>query len=251
MGVRKLIWLVSFHFCFNTYVCCGQELVKETKVDSLSAFFNSGSSTLNNSGLILNKLKGLDKTPKYRVKLIAYTDTIGSNQSNQNLASKRLLSVSKLIASAGIRTFGLDSLNQNENRKDALQMNDELFRRVDILIYKVEPNIKFNTPINLRINFESGTDRLVMSSIEYLKLLEMLMKADATLQIKLNGHVCCEPDMNLSLNRAQRVKSYLVSHGIDAKRITCKGYSNTAKLVPESTEENKRKNMRVDVVFIK
>lgn len=250
-----MIWFVSFHFCFNAYVCNGQELIKETKVDSLSAFFNSGSAALNNSGFILNKLKGLDKTPNYRVKLIAYTDTIGSNQSNQNLASKRLLSVSKLIQSAGIKIFGLDSLNQNENRnrnrKEVVQMNDEFFRRVDILIYKVEPNIKFNAPINLRINFESGTDRLLMGSIEYLRLLEMLMKADATLQIKLNGHVCCEPDMNLSVNRAQRVKSYLVSHGIDAKRITCKGYSNTAKLVPESTEENKRKNMRVDVVFIK
>ena len=77
------------------------------------------------------------------------------------------------------------------------------------------------------------------------------ISAQELVEIKLNGHVCCEPDMELSKNRANRVKSYLVSQGIDTKRITCKGYSNTAKLVAESTEENKRKNRRVDVVFTK
>jgi outer membrane protein OmpA-like peptidoglycan-associated protein len=90
-----------------------------------------------------------------------------------------------------------------------------------------------------------------MSSVKNLEKLHLLMDLDTTFQIKLNGHVCCIPGLELSLKRAERVKSYLVSKGIDPKRVTCKGFSNDVKLYPEITEENKRRNMRVEVIFVK
>lgn len=246
----KLLCLIVVCGIFPFGKSVAQNLVEIKLIDSISVSFDSGSSLIRNPSRLINRLNQTNIS-QGKIELISYTDTVGSNLYNKNLASKRLLSVSKLIKSTSVKDLMLDSVNQNEQRKNGVQVNDNSFRRVDILIYSIVPKIELDVPINLRINFHSGTDNIIMSSAGYLRELEMLMKMDMSLKIKLNGHVCCQPDMELSKSRAERVKTYLVSHGIDSRRITCKGYSNTVKLVPENNEENKRKNMRVDVVFIK
>lgn len=226
-----------------------QELAEIKLIDSIPVSFESGSSAILNPAAFINRINQV-KVLHGKIQLVSYTDTVGSRTYNQSLASKRLLSVSKLIKSTKLESFLTDSVNRNEQR-NATKFADESFRRVDILIFSVEAKITFNAPINLRINFHSGSDNLVTSSMKNLKTLQILLEMDTTLRIKLNGHVCCEPGPELSLARAEKVKSYLVSNGIDGNRITCKGYSNTAKLAPETTDDNKRKNMRVEVVFIR
>jgi len=72
---------------------------------------------------------------------------------------------------------------------------------------------------------------------------------DPSLKIKLQGHVCCSPDQNLSLKRALRVKRYLINQKIDPSRIFCEGFSNTKNIVPNNSEKNYSINRRVEVVF--
>lgn len=248
MGL-KLFFLLLICGVFPFGKSIAQDLVEIKLIDSISVSFDSGSSLVRNPSKLINRLNQTTIS-RGKIQLISYTDTVGGNSYNKMLASKRLSSVLKLIGSTKIKDFVMDSLNQNEQRK-GIALKDESFRRVDILIYSVEAKIKFDVPINLRINFHSGSDNIVMSSSKNLKMLQMLMEMDTSFQIKLNGHVCCQSNLDLSLKRAERVKTYLVDHGIDIKRIHCKGFSNDVKLVPETSEENKRKNMRVEVVFIK
>lgn len=226
-----------------------QDLVEIKLIDSISVFFDSGSSLVQNPSKLINRINET-KISRGKIQLISYTDTVGSVFYNKSLASKRLVSISKLIGSTKLKSFILDSTNQNEERKST-HFNDASYRRVDILIYKVVPKIKFGVPINLKINFYPQTVNFVKNSIEHVQMLQVLMEMDTTFNIQLNGHVCCQPDLILSLNRAEKVKSYLVNHGINANRISCNGYSNTKKLVPEITEEDKGRNRRVEVVFIK
>ena len=226
-----------------------QDFAEVKLADSLSISFDVGSSTAKNPAAFLTGINNL-KLTYGKIKVIAYTDTVGTASFNKNLASKRMASVLKLIESSNIKAFVIDTLNKNEERQKRLNQ-EETFRRVDVFVYSVKPTIKYNVPMNLRINFHSGTSNIVNGSMENLRILEMLMKSDAAIRIKLNGHVCCEPDMKLSMDRAEKVKSYLVDQGIPADRVSCKGYSNGAKLFPESNEVNKSRNMRVDVVFIK
>ena len=226
-----------------------QDFAEVKLADSLSISFDVGSSTVKNPAAFLSRINHL-KLAYGKIKVIAYTDTVGTAAYNKNLASKRMTSVLKLIGSSNIKAFVIDTLNKNEERKKG-RNNEETFRRVDVFVYSVKPAIKYNVPMNLRINFHSGTSNIVNGSMENLKALEILMKSDTEIRIKLNGHVCCEPDIKLSVDRAEMVKSYLVEHGIQSDRINCKGYSNEAKLFPESNELNKSKNMRVDVVFLK
>lgn len=103
----------------------------------------------------------------------------------------------------------------------------------------------------MNIQFRVASDYVLAGSYESMRKLLFIMKSDDSLKIKLNGHVCCEPDQLLSLNRAKRVKSFLVQNGIDEKRITCFGFSNTVKLVEETSPQNQAINRRVEAVFIK
>jgi outer membrane protein OmpA-like peptidoglycan-associated protein len=226
----------------------GQELLKQTKVDSISVYFDYGSSAIKNKSQLLQQLNALDVGNNGRIELYGYTDTIASITSNRQLASQRMVVVTNILKSSKLKTCLVDSINRNEiHGKTTLA--DAEFRRVDILVYKVEPTFTIGLPINLKINFEPGTDNLLHSSTPILIKLKTLLELDPGLIIQLNGHVCCDNDQVLSEKRAERVKSYLIENGISAKRMSCRGFSNSQPLVEESSEENMAINRRVEVVF--
>lgn len=55
----------------------------------------------------------------------------------------------------------------------------------------------------------------------------------------------------LSLNRAEAVKNYLIASGISAERISAAGAGETKFAAPNSTEEGRALNRRVEFVFTK
>jgi len=63
------------------------------------------------------------------------------------------------------------------------------------------------------------------------------LKANPTLKIELGGHTDTRGDAAenqvLSQNRAKAVYDYLVKQGIDAKRMTYKGYGETKTIISD------------------
>ena len=53
-------------------------------------------------------------------------------------------------------------------------------------------------------------------------------------------------NQRLSENRAKAVVDYLVSKGVDAKRLKYKGYGKTMPVDTNDTEEGRAKNRRVE-----
>jgi OOP family OmpA-OmpF porin len=53
-------------------------------------------------------------------------------------------------------------------------------------------------------------------------------------------------NMKLSATRAEAVKSYLVTNGVAAGRLTTKGFGPNEPLAPNNTAEGRAKNRRVD-----
>jgi outer membrane protein OmpA-like peptidoglycan-associated protein len=58
-----------------------------------------------------------------------------------------------------------------------------------------------------------------------------------------------EYNLGLSKKRAQAVNDFLVSQGVDAKRLSWEGYGKTRPVADNDTDEGRQKNRRVDLVI--
>jgi len=114
------------------------------------------------------------------------------------------------------------------------------------------------------IHFEEGRHVLVKSSKPALNAMLQALKAMPTLELEIQGHMCCDDALKadgfdldtkeflLSYNRAKAVYDFLVENGIDASRLTYKGFGTRKRLVyPEKTDTDRDKNRRVEFLIIK
>ncbi|MDB3906334.1 OmpA family protein [Crocinitomicaceae bacterium] len=96
-----------------------------------------------------------------------------------------------------------------------------------------------------------STRVLEESKPEMFQLLE-IMQNNPTLNATFHGHVCCNPHQELSEGRARAVALFLLEHGIARERVDFLGHSNTQpKVWPEVTDDDRKQNRRVAVVFTK
>jgi len=98
------------------------------------------------------------------------------------------------------------------------------------------------------------TDKTVVKpeSTATLDEVASLLKIDKSLKLEISGHTdnTGSKDHNLALSqaRAQAVVQVLVTkYGIDPKRLTAKGYGDTKPVAPNTTDDNKAKNRRVEL----
>jgi len=100
------------------------------------------------------------------------------------------------------------------------------------------------------IQFEYNSSVLRTSSYATLDKVSSKLRADKALGLQLDGHASAEGtdayNMQLSLDRANAVKTYLVNSGVDAKRISTKGYGETRPIASNTTEEGRVANRRVE-----
>src|SRR5690606_17592843 len=101
-----------------------------------------------------------------------------------------------------------------------------------------------------QVTFQQGNDVLMSESYAALDSLVEMMKANPGMEIELAGHTDNVGNpaslVSLSQDRVMTVKRFLIEKGIDAKRITGKGYGPEKPIVKNDTEENRNKNRRVE-----
>jgi len=101
------------------------------------------------------------------------------------------------------------------------------------------------------VHFATGKATLTNSSFKELNELVEFMKLKEELKIELAGHTDNvgneESNMNLSQQRANAVKKYLISKGVNGKRILAKGYGETSPVANNSTPEGRQNNRRTEV----
>ena len=121
--------------------------------------------------------------------------------------------------------------------------------------FKLQP-VEIGATVNLRdVLFEQGKTVLLAQSYPELDLVITFLKANPKVKIELSGHTDNRgiPGQNLKLSQArvEKVKSYLVSNGIDKKRITGKGYGGSRPIASNETEETRLLNRRVEFTILK
>ena len=101
------------------------------------------------------------------------------------------------------------------------------------------------------VNFEFDSDRLTADAKDILNGVGETLKSYADLKIEVAGHtddVGTEAyNLGLSERRANSVKTYLGSRGVDVSRLTPVGYGKTKPLVEGTSDEDRAKNRRVEL----
>ncbi len=101
------------------------------------------------------------------------------------------------------------------------------------------------------VNFDFNKSVLRADSDPVLQQVLALFTGDPSFGAEVSGHTdnVGKPDYNLKLSheRADAVKAWLVAHGVAGTRITTNGYGDTRPLVPNTTDENRFRNRRVEL----
>ncbi|EYF07351.1 OmpA family protein [Chondromyces apiculatus] len=106
--------------------------------------------------------------------------------------------------------------------------------------------------ITQQIHFEFDKDKIRSESFLILDAVVEVLQQNPKIKLEIQGHTDNKgaPAYNKSLSdrRAASVKKYLVAKGIDATRLTSKGYGMEKPIVPNTTDQNRALNRRVQFV---
>ncbi|HEY6502411.1 MAG TPA: OmpA family protein [Chitinophagaceae bacterium] len=228
-----------------------------------------------------------EKLSSHIIELNGYCDPAGTDDYNKSLSQKRVATVKKYLLKYGIEP-GLigtatghgenDQLNENKTEEE-----QQLNRRVEISFFKVvltnppgseqlnksllekiaDTATKAGTTIVLKnINFYGGTPYPISESFATLDELLETMRVNYNLVIEIRGHICCvagpgdseyrQTGNGLSEERARTVYAHLVGNGIEASRVSYKGFGHSLPIYPypERSEEERTANRRVEIKII-
>jgi len=231
-----------------------------------------------------------------KIKLYGHTDIMAGYEYNDALSLKRTHAVKNYLVKKGfaagniIEAKGFGKRRPLNSNHGELEMYEN--RRVEIIVEGNEPTGKKIVPVKenkkatedrslterikdtqttagknivlQNLNFYGGTHVIIPQSLPVLIELADIMKKNPTLEIAIEGHICCQDGKgdgfdydtrtwNLSENRAKEICKYLNRNGIESSRLQFKGFGHQYPLTafPEKTEEERVKNRRVEIRIIK
>jgi outer membrane protein OmpA-like peptidoglycan-associated protein len=106
--------------------------------------------------------------------------------------------------------------------------------------------------IALYINFDTGKASIRPDSNQTLNEAAAALKAAPGMKIEVAGHTdnvgTPEANQKLSEDRAKAVMAALVARGVEAARLTAKGYGQNVPIADNRSEAGRAKNRRVELV---
>ena len=106
-----------------------------------------------------------------------------------------------------------------------------------------------------QVQFDTGKSTIKKASDQLLdNVFQVLKDHPELVKLEVQGHTDTQglkgANQLLSKNRAEAVKKALVKRGIDAKRLTAKGYGQDKPIASNDTEEGRTKNRRVQFTIV-
>jgi OOP family OmpA-OmpF porin len=121
--------------------------------------------------------------------------------------------------------------------------------------FSLQP-IEIGTTVNLKsVLFVQSKPVLLEESYDELDMVVDFMKLNPSVMIQLSGHTDNrgrhEMNMKLSRERVDAVKAYLVSKGVESRRISGQGFGGTRPIADNDAEETRALNRRVEFTIMK
>lgn len=115
--------------------------------------------------------------------------------------------------------------------------------------------IKIGMKLQLKeVFFETNSAQMLPESLEEIQEVYELLWEHPNLVVQIAAHTdnsgTHDDNMELSGRRAQAIVEILKDKGVPEKMLQAKGYGETRPLVPNTTEENKQKNRRVEFILV-
>lgn len=122
----------------------------------------------------------------------------------------------------------------------------------------VEKHVKVtddHIEIDEKIQFAVNADTILPASDPLLQEIADTMKENPQIKkVEIQGHASSEGDANrnkaLSAARAKAVMVALTTRGIEAARMTSKGYGSSKPVADNGTEDGREKNRRVEILIL-
>jgi outer membrane protein OmpA-like peptidoglycan-associated protein len=104
------------------------------------------------------------------------------------------------------------------------------------------------------LEFETGKDIIKEESKPSLDELATVLLKKSTWKLEISGHTDNVGDDNanmvLSKKRAESLKNYLVSKGVEATRLNALYFGETKPIADNNTPEGRKKNRRVEMKIV-
>jgi outer membrane protein OmpA-like peptidoglycan-associated protein len=131
-----------------------------------------------------------------------------------------------------------------------VKLNDSIFVNEKMIFTP----FSLGETIELNVLFDTDKFNIKTEYNEELNSFVTFMKKNKKVQVEISGHTDSDSDekynLKLSQNRADEIKKYIVSKGIEASRITTVGYGESKPKYPNDSPENKAMNRRIEAKII-
>ncbi|MDH7463500.1 OmpA family protein [Chitinophagaceae bacterium 26-R-25] len=181
-------------------------------------------------------------------------------------AKVQVVADSKVIADLSTGADGSYSFTMDEYQPVRVSSNSEGYQNNSLSVSapQDEDLEQLNAPVICLAKIPAVNEAVVVENMYYamnkavildeskpaLDQLAAMMASNPTVTVEISGHTdntgTKEVNQKLSTARAKNVVDYLVSKGIDAKRLQYKGYADTVPVDTNDTEEGRTKNRRTE-----
>jgi len=233
-----------------------------TDVGIISAtMFEFDSAKLREDGIAAleayRKKLGPEFTKAYKVIIIGHTDNTGDPGHNMALSLARADSVAEYLIDTGtdpniVRTIGRgsnDPIASNESHKGRAQN-----RRVDIMVIaELRALDRMEFP-GLVLFARDSAELNELGEYSLNKYVTARAQSRRVVFMEIVGHTddIWESDYNMELSerRAESVRNFLVSQGVDGSKIVTTGMGETTPIATNTTRKGRAQNRRVEILLV-
>jgi outer membrane protein OmpA-like peptidoglycan-associated protein len=254
--MKKLLLVTVIYFAYFASAQC-----QDVNTSKYTLFFPLSSITLSKAmeDSIAEMFRDLNTSKIIYVDISCYSNEENNRIFNSALATRRAKAIADFVKTANLAPVNVVNYNgypENPIKETTSEINITYFTERPI------PEIPKNTTgidkaellagknIRLKINFFPGEANLLPSASPYLAQLKQFLEENPEINIEIQGHVCCNNNVDLSLDRAEEIYIKLQEMGIKKERLQYKGYGNTMPSVPDTSDENREMNRRVEIKLL-